>query len=161
MSHTPPWVWFLLAYLIWQGIQALRPSSVSVWRALIVPALFIASSVVRIAQEPLGNSGSFLLCGATFAGFAAIPILLGRPKIGIDRQSGYIRRLGSPIPLLRNTLIFGLQYLAAVLVRLEPNRLSTLTTISHMISGATAGYFIGWTFGLLHHYRSAVELEGR
>jgi len=37
LIHTPPWVWILLAYLVWQGIKAMQPRTVPIWRALIVP----------------------------------------------------------------------------------------------------------------------------
>lgn len=42
LIHTPVWVWMLLAFLLWQGIQAMRPRRTPIWRALIVPVAFIA-----------------------------------------------------------------------------------------------------------------------
>ena len=36
LTHTPPWVFALLAYLVWQGIKAMQPRTISIWRALIV-----------------------------------------------------------------------------------------------------------------------------
>lgn len=40
LINTPLWVWPLLAYLIWQGAQALRIRTQPIWRMLIVPLVF-------------------------------------------------------------------------------------------------------------------------
>jgi hypothetical protein len=40
LTHTPLWVFALLAYLIWQGWQARRPRTRAIWRMLIVPQVF-------------------------------------------------------------------------------------------------------------------------
>lgn len=48
LIHTPVWVWMLLAFLLWQGIQAMRPRRTPIWRALIVPVVFIVWGVSRI-----------------------------------------------------------------------------------------------------------------
>ena len=48
LIHTPPWVWILLAYLVFQGIKAMQPRKTPIWRALIVPVVFIAWGISRI-----------------------------------------------------------------------------------------------------------------
>ena len=59
LAHTPIWVVILLAYLIWQGMQALRPRTQAVWRMLIVPLVFFGMGLSRLvlardhASEPL------------------------------------------------------------------------------------------------------------
>jgi hypothetical protein len=45
LAHTPPYVFVLLAYLIWQGVLSLRTRRQSVRRMLIVPGLFIAMAL--------------------------------------------------------------------------------------------------------------------
>ena len=39
LIHTPLWAFLLLAYLVWQGIKAMRPRTVTVQRSLIMPAI--------------------------------------------------------------------------------------------------------------------------
>ena len=41
LIHTPLWAFALLAFLVWQGIKAMRPRTVTIWRSLIVPALVV------------------------------------------------------------------------------------------------------------------------
>jgi hypothetical protein len=49
LTHTPLWAYLLLAYLVWQGILARRPRNQSIWRLMIVPAVFIITGLSRIA----------------------------------------------------------------------------------------------------------------
>ena len=48
LIHTPVWVFALLAFLVWQGIKATRPRTVTIWRSLIVPAVFIVWGLSRL-----------------------------------------------------------------------------------------------------------------
>ena len=38
--NTPPWVWVLLAFLLFLGIRALQPSTAPLWRIAILPTVF-------------------------------------------------------------------------------------------------------------------------
>ncbi len=49
LTHTPVWVFALFAVLVWQGMLALRPRSVPLWRSLIVPVGFIIWGLSRLA----------------------------------------------------------------------------------------------------------------
>lgn len=48
LIHTPLWVFVLLAYLVWQGLQALRPRTQAVWRMMIVPLVFFLMGLSRL-----------------------------------------------------------------------------------------------------------------
>jgi O-antigen ligase len=48
LVNTPVWVWALLAYLTWQGAQALRPRTQPIWRMLIVPLVFFLMGLSRL-----------------------------------------------------------------------------------------------------------------
>jgi hypothetical protein len=48
LPHTPVWVFVLLAYLIWQGLQALQQRTQAVWRMLIVPLVFFGMGLSRL-----------------------------------------------------------------------------------------------------------------
>src|SRR6185369_9444875 len=51
LIHTPVWVFALLAFLVWQGIKATRPRTVTIWRSLIVPAVFIVWGLSRLVSR--------------------------------------------------------------------------------------------------------------
>ena len=154
LINTPLWVWPLLAYLIWQGAQALRPRTQPIWRMLIVPLVFFLMGLSRLATardnalEPLL---AWLIAALLFAwlGVSRRPNLLA-----VDRKSKTVTRLGSAIPLVRNITVFLLQYAVAVAtaMKLEPH--TAVAIIGHAVSGASAGYFSGWTAALLRRYRT-------
>ncbi|MBY0452342.1 MAG: hypothetical protein K2P92_04845 [Bdellovibrionaceae bacterium] len=41
VSGTPIWVWAILGYLIYVGIQALKPRTVSLYRLIFLPLILI------------------------------------------------------------------------------------------------------------------------
>ena len=122
LANTPLWVFALLAYLIWQGSQSLRPRTQPIWRMLIVPLVFFLMGLSRLVTargsgiEPLL---AWLVAALLFASLA----LSRRPKLlAVDRKSGTVTRPGSAIPLARNITVFVLQYAVAVAtaMKLEP-----------------------------------------
>ena len=59
LTNTPLWVFALLAYLIWQGSQSLRPRTQPIWRMLIVPLVFFLMGVSRLVTAHDGGSSRF------------------------------------------------------------------------------------------------------
>jgi hypothetical protein len=86
--------------------------------------------------------------------FRAPPQLLA-----VDRNARTVTRPGSIVPLLRNVTVFVLQYGVAVAtaMKLEPH--AAVAIVGLAISGASAGYFSGWTVALLRRYRNFVAAE--
>ena len=77
--------------------------------------------------------------------------------VSIDRTNGRITRSGGRIPLIRNIVVFVVQYGFAVASALDPDGRRTLTLISCAVSGGTAGYFAGWVVALWRRYSGASE----
>jgi hypothetical protein len=154
LTNTPLWVFALLAYLIWQGSQSLRPRTQPIWRMLIVPLVFLLMGLSRLVTardsgiEPLL---AWLVAAVLFASLA----LSRRPKLlAVDRKSGTVTRPGSAMPLARNITVFVLQYAVAVAtaMKLEPH--AVVAIIGHAVSGASAGYFSGRPVALLRRCRN-------
>jgi len=158
LAHTPIWVFVLLAYLIWQGLQALRPRTQAVWRMLIVPLVFFLMGLSRLVLAQ-GNENDnaiapLLAWLAALMLFAALGLFNGPRLLAVDRQNGTVTRPGNIGPLLRNLTVFSLQYGVAVAtaMRLEPH--AAVAIVGHAVSGASAGYFSGWTIALSRRYRN-------
>ena len=154
LSNTPIWVYALFAYLIWQGWAGMRTRARPLWRMLIVPFMFLLLGVWRLAQTP--NLGWQPL-SAWFAAalvFAALALVRGPRLLAVDRDKGLVTRAGSMMPLVRNVTVFLLQYGLAVAAALHLDTHSAGAIVSRALSGATAGYFIGWSIALLRSYLS-------
>jgi hypothetical protein len=155
LTNTPPWVFALLALLIWQGCMALRPSSQPLLRMLIIPAVFFLMGLSRLLLG--GKSIDLLLVWvASAAVLAALALYTGPRTVTIDGETGRILRPGSVIPLVRNISIFVLQYTVAVVTAMKLGATWEVAVAGQAVSGACAGYFLGWTIALLRSYRGRI-----
>jgi hypothetical protein len=155
LTHTPIWVFPLLAFLIWQGWKSLQPATLPLWRMLIVPLVFFVMGLSRLVLTR--DSGWQLLLAWFVAAllFASLALIRGTRLLAIDRKNGLVTRPGSPIPLIRNVTVFSLQYAIAVAAALHLDSHIAVAMIGRAISGGTAGYFAGRTVSLLRRYRNA------
>jgi len=150
LTHTPRWVFVLLAYLVWQGIKAMQPRTTTIWRALIVPLVFIAWGVSRLG---LRQDSVWPLVGWIAAALVLLPLGVLTPRpFELDHKTGLIRRPGSVFPLIRNLIVFALQYSVAVISAVDVHDRLLAAIVGRAVSGATAGYFIGSTIALLRAY---------
>jgi hypothetical protein len=154
LINTPLWVWPLLAFLIWQGVQALRLRTQPVGRMLIVPVVFLLMGLSRLATARDNGLEPMLAWSVALLLFAWLGVSRRPQLLAVDRQSKTVTRPGSVLPLVRNVTVFALQYGVAVAtaMKLEPH--TAVAIIGHAVSGASAGYFSGWVIALLRRYRN-------
>ena len=150
LTHTPIWAFVLLAWLIWVGIKAMRPRTVTIWRSLIVPAVFIVWGLSRLLSRQDFAAPLVAWLGAA-ALFLVVGLLTARP-LELDHTTGEIKRPGSVVPLIRNITVFALQYTVAVISAIDPHDATTAAIVGRAISGGTTGYFLGRTIALLRQY---------
>jgi hypothetical protein len=158
LARTPSYVFLLLAYLVWQGILSLRPRQTPIWRVLIVPAIFTATGLLLLLLRPSSGILAMMAWVAGLAGFVPLGLVSGPRILGVDRQTGRVTRAGSPVPLLRNLLVFASQYAIAVAIVLHPQAQANLTLVGHVVSGTSIGYFLGWTITFWRRYRAATDV---
>ncbi|EHR05481.1 DUF6622 family protein [Bradyrhizobium sp. WSM471] len=152
ITHTPLWVFALLAYLVWQGIKAMQPRRAPISRALIVPAVFIVWGVSRISFGH--QDGTWPLIAWIAAALALLPLGVLTPRpFDVDHTTGEIIRPGSAFALVRNLVVFSVQYTVGVISAIDAGDRAVAFIAGRAISGATAGYFIGSTIALLIAYR--------
>ena len=154
LANTPPWVFALLAYLIWQGWQARRPRTQAIWRMLIVPLVFFLMGLSRLVSTRDHGLEPLMAWLVAAILFGALALWRGPKLLAVDRARGVVTRPGSAGPLIRNVTVFSLQYGVAVAtaMKLEPH--AAVAIIGHAVSGASAGYFSGWAAALLRRYQN-------
>ncbi|MGL9622562.1 hypothetical protein QRQ56_31790 [Bradyrhizobium sp. U531] len=152
LIHTPVWVFVLFAYLVWQGIQAMRPRTTPIWRALILPVVFIVWGASRIGFGHQDGAGPLIAWIAAALALLPLGVLTPRP-FDVDHRTGEIIRPGSVFALIRNLVVFSLQYAVGVISAIDAGDRAFAIMFGRAVSGATAGYFIGSTVALLIAYR--------
>jgi hypothetical protein len=161
VSHTPLWVWILLAFLIWRGLNAMQPRQIAPSRALIIPVVFLVwglSGLLGSHNVPL-DLGLFVVAAALgYVGGGALARLTATPGLATD--TGMLAMPGSAIPLAMIVIDFVLKYSGTVAVAMasDPATQSEAAAAVAVIGGLFAGLFWGRTLGL---FRRALRGAGR
>jgi hypothetical protein len=162
LQHSPWWVYVLFVVLIWFGLRALRPRIVPIRRLTIVPTVFIGWGITSILTQ--SKTSVFLIVGwlaAAAVGTIVASISTRRLDVRIDCTRRSVTLPGSARPLLQNILIFAMKYAIGVAMALLPRYFEELTILNIGISGAMAGYFLGWLgrFVLVYRREAVAGLE--
>jgi hypothetical protein len=145
LQHSPWWIYPLLLLLVWFGVRGMRPRTLPIWRLAIVPLVFIGWGIVSILSRPTASGGliaDWLVCAAVGAGTARLSTR--RMTVAIDSLRGKVTLQGSIGPLVRNLLVFAMKYAVGVAMALLPTRRAEIALLDIGVSGAMAGYFLGW-----------------
>jgi uncharacterized protein DUF6622 len=160
VTGTPPWVWALLALLLYLGIRALRPTTAPLWRVAILPTVFFVWGLYGLVMSnglTVQRAAPWLVALAvgTIAGFA----LAGTRPVRADRSHGLVHVPGGSFTLVLSLLIFAIKYVFAVLHAMDPAAFADarfwLTELA--VSGVLTGMFIGRFAGLWRQYRAAPD----
>jgi len=160
LQNSPWWVYPLLGLLIWLGLQALRSRTLPIWRQTIVPAVFIGWGIASIftqSKMPVFLIADWLVAAAI--GVIGAWISTRQVDFRIDRAHRSVTLPGSARPLIRNILIFTVKYAIGVAMAVLPGYREELTIFNIGISGAMAGYFLGWLCRFMLVYRREPEAE--
>jgi hypothetical protein len=160
LSHTPIWVWVLLAFLIYRGVNAMQPREVAPIRALIVPVVFLVWGLSGLlSSHGLGLDLALFIVGAA-AGYAAGGVLaMLTPAPGLAPDTGMLAMPGSPIPLAMIVAAFVVKYVGSVVQAMasDPATQGEVAAVLALIGGVFAGMFWGRTLAL---FRRALRGAG-
>jgi hypothetical protein len=154
LLNTPWWAFAVFALLIVLGLVARKSRTVSIWRLMIAPAVFIGWGAVKFAyQQPA--SATML---ASWALAAAVGIALGfvtsrMRGVTVDRAQGLVSLPGSYAPMVRYLLTFLVLYGLGVATAMLPAMRYELMFWNMAVSALSAGYFFGWAAKLASVYR--------
>ncbi|PJI43814.1 DUF6622 family protein [Ferrovibrio sp.] len=155
LANTPLWVWALLALLIWLGSLGLKSRRMALRRVAIVPVVFVIWGLSGLAARPF-EAGiiAALWLGGLILG-ATLGLATGPQLLGVDRTRREVELPASGWPLARNLIIFFAHYALIVTAAILTAQKAMLLQADIAVSGASAGYFIGWFVALLRQYRAA------
>lgn len=159
VANTPLWVWPLMAFVLWLGLQGLRARVVPWWRLAILPLVGLATSLGGIVQS---TDPAAAATGWGLALLACLPLgwALGQKRpVRLRPEDGRLEIAGGWFVLLFGVSIFAVRYAMGVLfgvlpaLRVEPFWIHA----SGAVGGAVAGIGIGWLANLLRRARQSGE----
>jgi hypothetical protein len=147
LTGAPLWVWPLLAYVIWVGLRATRPRTVTPMELLALPLVFAGLVVLRAATA--ANPLPALAAGAVggLIGVGVGLVLAGRSGATRDPATGRVRVPGTPFVLVTSLAFFALQWAAAYYQARHPG--GDVAVLAKALSAGCAGLFLGRAAGLL------------
>ena len=158
LSGTPLWVFVLLGYLVWVGATRLKAGVRSLTRIWITPGIFIVWGLIGLFQRP----GSFSEVLLRWAVGLVLGVALGiafRIPMRVDRPRRLVALPGSILPLLRVLIIFGSHYVLRVAAAIHPDAGAGYLNWDIYVSGASAGYFFGWSIRFMMSYAKAPQVD--
>ena len=155
--HTPPWVWLVLALLLWRGYAMTKPQRVPQLRLALLPGLFILLSLAGVIST-FGAQPGALLCWITGLALSAYETQRhGAPAGAAYRADSRSYDVpGSWMPLLLIVLIFTVKYSVGIQLALHPQlrQLEWLVLAVSTAYGALSGVFVGRALRLWHLHGS-------
>jgi hypothetical protein len=158
LSGTPLWVFVLLAYLLFIGATRLRPGVRDLAKIWITPAIFIVWGLFGLFQRPGDFSGVLMRWAVGLVVGIALGLAFAIP-MQADRAHRRVLLPGSILPLLRILIIFGSHYVLRVAAAIHPDMSATYVNWDIYVSGASAGYFMGWSVRFLTSYAKAPQID--
>ena len=152
LSHTPVWVWGLLAALVALGFSQTRQRHLAPWRLLMLPLVLLGLGLWSMAPGFMALPLSALVWLAALG--AGVALLAGRPAPAGAEWLPAEQRLqlpGSWIPMLLILVIFSLRYAANVGMALNPGWRSAPGVLLPLalLYGGFSGLFLGRALALL------------
>jgi hypothetical protein len=156
VTHTPVYVWAILALLVYRGVVAMREREMTIRKLFIIPVIMLALSL----QDVMAKFGADFMPLSAWAGGAVITILLvwklSSAGISAGASPGSVRVHGSWAPLAMMMAIFFTKYATAVtlVVRPQASHDPLFSTVVCALLGVWSGYFLGGLVGTLQCWQS-------
>lgn len=144
---TPVWVWGILAYLIFVGLLARKPRTISIYRLFIMPTIFLVMKFpIFFSGDPMGS--------AVYAVDLLIGIFLGysvgsRSKIGIDAVNKTIIWPGNNWLLVLLLSFFTVKYVCGFMLAINPASAAIFLLVELAVTGLFSGFMTGNTIAYL------------
>ncbi|UUZ55300.1 hypothetical protein LP419_05815 [Massilia sp. H-1] len=146
LTHTPVYVWAILALLVYRGVIAARDREVGVRKLYIIPLLMLALSL----QGVLAKFGAAVLPLAAWSharrrNDAADLALRQGARVGRCHCLGMVRVQGSWAPMVMMMVIFFAKYALAVALAIQPQAAdnAVFAATACALFGVFSGYFLG------------------
>ncbi len=145
LTHTPAYVWLILALVVTRGVIALRARETTLRKLFIIPGIMLPVALLDIARKfgleglPLSAWG-LAVAAAMWAVWSR-----GGTRVAAGTAPGRVRVGGSVMPLLLMLLIFAVKYVTTVMLVTAPALLhgAAVTAVACALMGGANGWFFG------------------
>jgi hypothetical protein len=163
ISHTPLWVWALLAFLLYRGILASVDREVTLKRLAIIPLVMLALSWQGVSTV-FGILALPMLCWLLAAAVAATLTwrLFRKDRVMAYPERGVVFQRGSWLPLVLMMGVFLTKYAVGVTLAMHPALAqdTAFTVVVCTLYGIFNGMFLGRLLRIVNLYYSPQPASG-
>lgn len=157
LKNTPWWSWALLAYLIVQGVRAMRGGETSFARLSAMPIIFAVWGLWSVFALFQASMSSLIVWAVSFFPGGGLGFLRAAAMdIRTDRTRQVIILPGSAMALVSSLLIFAVKYTLAVMMAVQRDIVGAtwFLIVDVGVTGLVAGLFAGRLLGLWRKYEA-------
>jgi hypothetical protein len=153
ISHTPVYVWALLAFLLYRGYLASRDRESSLLKVALIPGVMLVLALSGMNADGALGAGVWGVWAVGMLAGTALTWQVTSGDIAVNRAAGTVLQRGSWLPLALMVAIFLTKYTVAVLSVMHPELPHSLP----FALGVTTlyGLFNGVFIGRLARYAGA------
>lgn len=145
LSHTPFYVWAILALLVYRGVIAMRTREVKVSKIFIIPVIMLVLSLQDVFVK-FGFTG-VAFAAWTVAAVATMALVrrFSAARVTQASTAGSVIVRGSTAPLSMMMAVFATKYGASVAVAIAPHLRADIVFSAALCAlfGVLNGYFFG------------------
>lgn len=143
LKGTPLWAYAIFAYILFIGIRATRSHTVSFYRLLILPIVFLGLTVYKkynLVWDHLLIYAIALIIG-TFLGW----LLTAKLKIKCDKTTKMVEMPGTYSVLIFSSIFFVVKYYVGYTYAVDPIQQTNIFYygLDQIASGLITGRFLG------------------
>ena len=145
VSHTPAYVWGILAFLVLRGVLAMRTREIGVNKLFIIPIVMLVLSLQDIGVKFGFGGVAVTMWALALATTIALMWQFSTDRVAPAGKAGRVIVRGSPFPLALMMGIFITKYIATIVVAVQPHLRQDLlfTVMDCALFGVFNGYFLG------------------
>lgn len=145
LTHTPFYVWAILALLVYRGVIAMRTREIAVTKMFIIPVIMLALSLQDMYAKFGFAGAAFVSWTVAAAATTGLVLRFGAARVSPASNAGHVIVRGSVAPLAMMMAVFATKYCAAVAVAMAPHLRSDAVFSAALCAlfGALNGYFLG------------------
>ena len=160
LTHTPLFVWAILAFLIFRGVVAMRDRAMELRKLFIIPAVMLAMTLQDLLLRWSFGALPLLAWAGGALCVTLLMLALSRPRVIAGMAPGTLLLRGSRAPLAMMLVVFVAKYAAIVSSVMHPQlRHDALFAVGFSaMCGVFNGYFVG---SLVRDLKACLALRAR
>ena len=150
VSGAPWWVWFVLCYICFVGIRAIKSRTVPIPRLFIIPVVFILLKSKAFSIEHPATLFIYIawLLGGCVIGF----YFASKTKIKVFKKTKSVELPGSYQTLLLAMSFFIMKFIFGFLQAVDPDLAAKYLGLDVRFNGLLSGYLLGRSLSYLQKY---------